>query len=63
MENWWMDCTRGTRLEGRTTWNSGWVVELIEEMAKQGKTLKDHPFFQRAVGKKEAVPDNKKKEL
>ena len=51
MQNWWNDCTKGTRLEGRTTWNSGWVVELIEKLAKEGKTLQDLPFFQQAAGK------------
>ena len=51
MQNWWNDCTKGTRLEGRTTWNSGWFVELIEKLAKEGKTLQDLPFFQQAAGK------------
>lgn len=27
MQQWWNECTRGTRLEGRTAWNSGWMVE------------------------------------
>lgn len=32
MEEWWADCTKGTRLEGRTAFNSGWMVELRERM-------------------------------
>ena len=51
MLNWWADCTKGTRLEGRTTWNSGWVVELKDKLAKEGKTLMDLTFFQQAMGK------------
>ncbi len=51
MLDWWKNCTANNRLKGRTAWNSGWVVELVEEMAKQGKTLQDHPFFQKALGR------------
>ncbi|MFW5538676.1 MAG: hypothetical protein ACOCOO_01900, partial [Prevotella sp.] len=51
MLNWWADCTKGTRLEGRTTWNSGWVVELKDKLAKEGKSMMDLPFFQQAMGK------------
>ena len=29
IQNWWNDCTKGTRLEGKTTFNSGWMVELM----------------------------------
>lgn len=63
MLNWWADCTKGTRLEGRTTWNSGWMVELIENLAKEGKTLQDLPFFKQAAGKgvMNAVKKNNKK--
>ena len=51
MLNWWNDCTKGTRLEGRNAWNSGWLVELKEEMAKDGKDMTEHPFFRQAAGK------------
>lgn len=51
MLDWWNDCTAGTRLEGRTAWNSGWVVELREKMAKEGKDMMDLPFFRQAAGK------------
>lgn len=51
MQDWWNDVTKGTRLEGRTTWNSGWIVELVEKLKKEGKTLQDLPFFQQAAGK------------
>lgn len=61
MQNWWNDCTKGTRLEGRTTWNSGWVVELIENLKKEGKTLQDLPFFQQAMGKTVMNPVKKNK--
>lgn len=27
---WWDDCTKGTRLEGKTTWNSGWMVDFMK---------------------------------
>lgn len=52
IQAWWDDCTKGTRLEGRTTWNSGWVVELMENLRKEGKTLQDVDFFKRNAGKK-----------
>ena len=35
--NWWADCTKGTRLEGKNTWNSGWLVELREKMMQQNQ--------------------------
>lgn len=60
MQNWWDDCTKGTRLEGRTSWNSGWVVQLVEQLAKEGKTLQDLPFFQQAMGKGVMNPVKKK---
>jgi hypothetical protein len=63
MLNWWADCTKGTRLEGRTAWNSGWLVELKEKLAKEGKTFADLPFFQQAHGKTlmSSVKKNKRK--
>lgn len=48
---WWADCTKGTRLENRTTWNSGWIVELQEKMKAEGKNMMDLPFFRQAQGK------------
>lgn len=51
MQDWWNECTKGTRLEGRTAWNSGWMIDLKEKLAKEGKTLDDVPFFQKAKGK------------
>jgi len=38
IQEWWDDCTKGTRLEGRTTFNSGWIVELMEKRKKEGIT-------------------------
>ena len=51
IEEWWADCTKGTRLEGRTTFNSGWVVELMEQLQKEGKSLMDIEFFNRNAKK------------
>ena len=51
IQTWWDDCTKGTRLEGRTTFNSGWVVELMENLQKEGKTLMDLEFFNRNAKK------------
>ena len=51
IEEWWSDCTKGTRLEGRTTFNSGWVVELMEQLQKEGKSLMDIEFFNRNAKK------------
>ncbi len=61
MQQWWENTTKGTRLEGRTVWNSGWIVELKEKLAKEGKTLQDLPFFQQAQGKALMNPVKKKK--
>lgn len=61
MQQWWENTTKGTRLEGRTVWNSGWIVELKEKLAKEGKTLQDLPFFQQAQGKTLMNPVKKKK--
>ncbi len=62
MQNWWNEVTKGTRLEGMTAWNSGWVVELTAKLKKEGKTLQDVPFFQQAMGKTLLNPVKKKKQ-
>lgn len=51
IQAWWDDCTKGTKLEGRTTFNSGWVIELMEKLQKEGKSLMDLEFFNRNAKK------------
>ncbi|MCQ2147205.1 MAG: sulfatase-like hydrolase/transferase [Bacteroidales bacterium] len=47
VESWWEDCTKGTRLEGKTTYNSGWMIDyraqlqqMQERIAKDTETAK-----------------------